>query len=158
MAARVRTDGATIAAKLVLPRDAADRLRAVNTKRRGARHWPTVAHEPDPVRGCSFPSGQARDRTGPSRGRRLRRSRLPVRPARRGSVPDRQASSLGDYGLLVGASGSVPSSTRSTTTGFWCASCASLTELTCTADAITDPQPSDGSRVLMWHVPPRIPS
>jgi len=29
MAARVRTDGATIAAKLVLPRDAADRLRAV---------------------------------------------------------------------------------------------------------------------------------
>src|SRR4051794_33323962 len=69
---------------------------------------------------------------------------------------DRQAPSLGDYGLLVGASGvSTASSTRSTTTGFWCASCASLTELTCTADAITDPQPSDGSRVLMWHVPPR---
>src|SRR4051794_2102925 len=33
-----------------------------------ARHSPTVAHEPDPVRGCSFPSRQARDRTGPSRG------------------------------------------------------------------------------------------
>src|SRR3954466_12147448 len=56
-------------------------------------------------------------------------------------------------GRRVGVS--TASSTRSTTTGFWCASCASLTELTCTADAITDPQPSDGSRVLMWHVPPR---
>jgi hypothetical protein len=55
MAARVRTDGATIAAKLVLPRDAADRLRAVDTRRRCARHWPTVAHEPDPVRGCLSP-------------------------------------------------------------------------------------------------------
>src|SRR4051794_21687993 len=63
MAARVRTDGATIAAKLVLPRDAADRLRAVNTRRRCARHWPTVAHEPDPVRGC-FPSRQARRSNG----------------------------------------------------------------------------------------------
>src|SRR3954468_20172056 len=52
---------------------------------------------------------------------------------------DRQAPSLGDYGLVVGASGvSTASSTRSTRTGFWCASCASLTELTCTADAITD--------------------
>src|SRR3954454_14809412 len=52
---------------------------------------------------------------------------------------DRQAPSPGDYGLVVGASGvSTASSTRSTRTGFWCASCASLTELTCTADAITD--------------------
>src|SRR3954447_1334176 len=52
---------------------------------------------------------------------------------------DRQAPSLGDYGLLGRRVGvSTASSTRSTRTGFWCASCASLTELTCTADAITD--------------------
>src|SRR3954447_19153740 len=78
MAARVRTDGATIAAKLVLPRDAADRLRAVNTRRRFERHWPTVLHEPDPVR--------AREATSHRSGRAAPRARR-SRPPRHGPPP-----------------------------------------------------------------------
>ena len=50
-------------------------------------------------------SRQARDRTGRSRGRCLRRGRLPVRPARRGSVPGRESPSHTARGLLVGTSG-----------------------------------------------------
>src|SRR3954464_12602486 len=52
---------------------------------------------------------------------------------------DRQAPSLGDYGLLGRRAGvRTASSPRSPRTGCWCASCASLTELTVTADAIID--------------------
>lgn len=53
-------------------------------------------------------SRPTRDRTGPPRVPCLRRSRLPVRPARRGSVPGRQALHIQLQELLVGASGSVP--------------------------------------------------
>ena len=47
----------------------------------------------------------SRDRAGRSRGRCIRRGRLPVGPARRGSVPGRQAPSHTARGLLVGTSG-----------------------------------------------------